>query len=42
MDSKVVKNILILSEFIIIVIGNANITSWDIGVDNEPLDAEIE
>ena len=25
-----------------IVIGNANITSWDIGVDNEPLDAEIE
>ena len=25
-----------------IVIGNANITSWDIGVDNESLDAEIE
>ena len=25
-----------------IVIGNANITSWDLGVDNEPLDAEIE
>lgn len=25
-----------------IVIGNANITSWDIGVDKEPLDAEIE
>ena len=25
-----------------IVIGNANITSWGIGADNEPLDAEIE
>ena len=25
-----------------IVIENANITSWDIGVDKEPLDAEIE
>ena len=44
MDSKVVKNILILSllEIHSIVIGNANITGWGIGTDNESLDAEIE
>lgn len=44
MDSKVVKKYTytIRVHNNSIVIENANITSWDIGVDKEPLDAEIE
>lgn len=43
MDSKVKKYTYTISvRNNSIVIGNANITSWGIGTDNERLDAEIE
>lgn len=44
MDSKVVKKYTytITVRNNSIVIGNANITGWGIGTDNESLDAEIE